>query len=407
MPPSQSLNEIKTDLKAIIRQNSDRGFLPYGGCNRVCLAMSNMVEGSRALGDRQETLDVHLYILLEAVKLISHADTSSGMVTDVIHDCLAGVEELAKSAPDERKKPILDAIVKTAKNKAFQEWAEFAFEMLRSTVHLVRDHKQAETVYALFPILGKTYSGEEYPDRYVITQGMIEKLDGAEAADRYRMENLHIPEIRTLAVEQALSSEQFAVAEKLCLEALKNDKTYGEPSEWAYYLERIYRQIGDKEKRIKIVRQILKKGDRSFYPKLKELYESDGVWQQKRESVLEELSKEYMSHKYAALLSEEGELARLLEVIQASHYLIEHFGKQLAREFPAETFEIYEKYILKEAADATDRRKYKGVCKLIKGYYDSGAKVEAQGMIRLLAEKYPRRAALLDELEALGKKLKK
>lgn len=37
-------------------------------------------------------------------------------------------------------------------------------------------------------------------------------------------------------------------------------------------------------------------------------------------------------------------------------------------------FSIYEAYILSEAAEATDRKKYKGVCKLLKDYYDAGAR---------------------------------
>jgi hypothetical protein len=45
---------------------------------------------------------------------------------------------------------------------------------------------------------------------------------------------------------------------------------------------------------------------------------------------------------------------------------------------------VYEEYILNEAAAATDRRKYKGVCKLIKDYSDAGAKEEARDIPVLL-----------------------
>jgi hypothetical protein len=89
----------------------------------------------------------------------------------------------------------------------------------------------------------------------------------------------------------------------------------------------------------------------------------------------------------------------LLGVVQANNIYIEHYGKQLAREFPADTYSIYEKYILNVAAEATDRRKYKGVCKLIKSYSEAGAKEEAMKVIGRLVEKYPRRPAMVDELE--------
>lgn len=407
MPNTLTLAETKIEIKRLIRNHSDRGFLPYQGCNHVCHAMLTIVEDSKTLEDRKESFDIHLFILIEVVKLISHADTSSGSVNDVIDYCLEGIEEYSKSAPDDDRKILFNAIIKSAKNKAFKDWAEYGYRLLRNAVYLVQEHKQAEIVYGLFPILGTMYGGKEYPDRYVITQGIIERLEGAAAAEQYQMQHIHIPEIRTMVVERAMSSQQYALAEKLCLEGLQNDKSYGQVSAWAYYLERIYTELANAEKQIEMVHLILIKGDRSYYGKLKDLYKAAGVWEQRRESILQELSKAYMSYKYADLLSEEGELARLLSVVQADPVYIEQYGKQLAREFPAETYLIYETYITSEAAAAADRKKYKRVCKLIKGYFDTGAKPEARELIQRLMEKYPRRAAMVDELEALAKKLTK
>jgi hypothetical protein len=402
-----TLSLLKGELNALIRYNADRGFLPYSGCNRICDAMITIVEESKALDDQKLTFDIHLFILVEVVKLIAYADTSSGAVGDVVSYCLEGLQELSKSARDDNRSQMLGAIIKTTKNKVFKEWAEYGYQLLRNTVYLVQDHKQAEKVYDLFPLLGPMYDGQEYPDRYVITLGIIERLDGTAAADQYRMEHLDVSEIRVIAVEQALSAQQYALAEKLCLEALQKDKPYGKPAVWAYYLERIYAELANKEKQIEMVRLILMRGDKSYYVKMKQLYQSEGTWEHRRESLLEELSKAYMSHEYAALLSQEGESSRLLGVVQATNMYIEHYGKQLAREFPAETYSIYEKYILNEAAAATDRRKYKGVCKLIKSYSDAGAQEDARDIIRRLVEKYPRRAAMRDELEAQGRKMKK
>ncbi len=54
-----------------------------------------------------------------------------------------------------------------------------------------------------------------------------------------------------------------------------------------------------------------------------------------------------------------------------------------------------------------DRRKYKRVCSLIKNYFEAGAKAAARQIIRHLIEKYPRRVAMVNELEMIGKKLMK
>lgn len=405
MPNMQSLTVTKSELKKLIRSNSDRGFLPYSACNRVCDAMIMILENSKRLDDHKMSFDTHLFVLVEVLKLIAHADTSSGAVSDVVRCCLDGIEAFSKSAPDDKIRVMFNEVIKAVKNKVFKEWGEYGYQLLRSTTSLVQDHKQAEIIYSLFPILGTMYGGKEYPDRFIIEQDIIERLDGAAEAEQYRTAHIHIPEIRMMVVERAMVARQYTEAEKLCLEALQVDKTYGKPSNWAYYLERIYAELGYKEKQIEMVQLILRRGDRTYYSRLKALYESDGIWERHKELVLRELSEAYLSHVYAALLSEEGELARLLGVVQANPMYIEYYGKQLANGFPTETYPIYEAHIIDEAAAATDRRKYKGVCKLIKNYYGAGAKVEARNMIQRLMEKYPRRAAMVDELVSLEKKL--
>ena len=311
------------------------------------------------------------------------------------------------SVPAEDRKTLFNSIIKAAKNKAFDGWEELAYRLLRSTVHLVQEEKQAQAIYDLFPILGTMYDDKEYPDRYVITQGIIERLEGAEAAERYRMEHLHVPEIRRTVVEEAIAAERYDLAEKLCLEAIAVDIRHWEPSQWAYCLERIYEKIGDTAKLTVIVEQIMMKRVPSYYPKLKALYDAEGTWEQRKESVLNKLSKAYMPHEYAALLAAVGETARLLDVVKENQNLIEPYGKQLAREYPGETYRIYEAYILNESAAVTDRRKYKGVCRVIKSYHAAGGKTEARTMIERLIEMYPRRVAMVDELETLDRRLKK
>jgi len=400
-----NLTEVKQEVKQLIRANSERGFLPYSGCNRVCHGMSMILEESLASGDTDVALDIHLYILTEVTKLIAHADTSSGAVTDVVHQCLHGIEACTKSSPDEDKKGMFQKIIKTAKHKAFQEWAEYGYQLLRSAANLVDHEKQAAKVYELFDVLGKMYDDKPYPDQYLITQQIIGQLEGAAAADRYRKEHLHIPEIRALVVEQAMADGDYEAAKKLCLEVLPAGKMYGRTSRWAFKLEQIYAALGDRQKHIEIVRRILLSGESSYYARLKELYSVDGGWEPCKEALLDELSTVYMSHAYAGLLADEGEWTRLLGVVRQTPMFIEDYAIPLAKLFPTETYLIFEDYILSEAALATDRRKYRGVCKIIRAYHKAGAKTEAKAMIGRLIAQYPRRVAMVDELEALDRKL--
>lgn len=407
MNSSEQLKDIKQRIKILIRSNSDRGFLPYGGCNRVCHELSSLSEEVELLPDRRYVLNAQLLVLLEAVKLISHADTSSGMVTDVIRNCLYVVDGLSQSAESEDHKFFFDAILKAVNNKAFQDWEEYGYELLRTTVYLVKDSKQADKVYAMFPILGPMYSGNAYPATNLITYEILQRLDGEIAANRYMMDHIEVDELREIAVEKALQAKQYDLVEQLCVGAMKNvGKWSSGISQWAQYLEKLYTETSEMEKLSNVVRQILFQGNRSYYSKLKDLYMSQGIWSEEHKQILlQELSKIMLPNSYAILLDQEGEYCELLEVVQNNPYLIQDYGKQLVKVYKSETTIIYEEYILKQSVDATDRRMYKGICKLIASYSKVTDPQSALIVIDRLSGIYPRRTAMLDELEKVRAKL--
>jgi hypothetical protein len=71
----------KNQIKSSIRRYSDRGFVSYSGCNRVCTEMRSIMqiaEDHTKDFDCQQAFDIYIMVLLEAMKLITYADTSSG-----------------------------------------------------------------------------------------------------------------------------------------------------------------------------------------------------------------------------------------------------------------------------------------------------------------------------------------
>lgn len=409
MADSQQQTDLKNQIKAYIRRNSDRGFVNYSGCNRICAEMMSIMQAVETSNNTVQAFDIYIMILLEAIKLISHADTSSGAAGDVIHGCVSEIDKLCQTADKENHKHFFDTIIKTARNKAFKEWPEDGYRLLKCAVYFVGNDKQAQKVYEVFPILGSMYDGKDYPDKLLITLGIIERLEGKDAADKYLMENIDVPELRMIAVENALAAKHYLFAEKLCIEALKKNPRgyFNKPAPWAYYLQRLYAETSNEEKLTEMVRFILLHWDSSYFKKLKAIYLQQGRWDREKEPLLEELSKAYMPHLYALLLAQEGEVQRLFDVIaKQKSYIIDH-GKQIAESFPEETYKIYEEYILEEAKEATDRGKYRKVCKIIKNFYEAGAKVEAIEMIERLNGMYQRRPAMIEELAGLKKKLNK
>lgn len=256
---NQELLDLKEQMKIAIRRNSDRGFVPYSGCSRVCVeiqAVMNVAERYAKALEYQQAFEIYIMVLLETVKLVSHADDSGGGCGDIIHFCLEEIDVICKNVAENGDKKYFDTLIKTTKNKAFEDWAEWAYWLLKSAVYFVSNEKEAGQIYDLFPALGGMYSGEDYPDKLFIILGITERLHGKEAARKYLFDNLDLDEFRKIAVEEALTKKDFSFAERLCLEALaKNDYGYyGKPSQWAYFLEQIYEATNNIDSLIATVR---------------------------------------------------------------------------------------------------------------------------------------------------------
>ena len=409
MAIDQRLSEIREWITTTLRRNSDRGSLPYRGCDQVCMEMFSILEEAEQLQDQKLAFDIRMLILLRMMKIISYADTSSGMATDVIQTCFANIEELCQNADEIHHKYFFDTIIKGAKNKVFQGWGDDSYELLKSAVYFVCNKKQAQKITDTFPLLGTSYNGNPYPEQLLITLAMIERLDGTEAADQYMMEHIDVPEMRMHAVEKALESKHYLRVEALCREAIKGNIRghYGRRSPWAYYLERLYTETAQQEKLLEMIRFILLERDTSYFQKLKDMYVAQNVWEEMREPLWQELSKVLAPHEFAALLAEEDEVQKLLDVVRQHPDLVFHYGKQLAVTFPVETYAMFEACIITEAQAATDRRKYRQVCRMIKDFAAAGAKGRALELVDRLAVMYPRRPAMLEELAAARNKLEK
>jgi hypothetical protein len=406
------VSELKQQIKATIRRNSDHGFVPYAGCNRVCAEMAsimNIAESCRQATEYHEAFDIYLMLILESARLVSHADDSDGGCSDIILCCIDGIDAICKQLVDSENQYFYDALVKTAKNKVFEPWPDWAYRLLKVAVYFVNDQKWAGKIYDILPTLGKMYNGEDYPDKHLITLGIIERLEGKEAARKYIFEHLELDEIREIAVKNGITEGDFVLAERLCREALmKNDSgRYARPSRFFYYLEQVHEITNNTDGLVATRRAILMKGDTAYFRKLKSLYEELGVWEQEKEPLWSELPRKIGSHNYTVLLAQENELELLLEQVKMNKSYITYFGKQLAAEYPDQAYQIYEEYIYNQAEQANDRRKYRQVCSYLKGLAEAGAKTRALTIITRLNELYPRRPAMLDELAKLERKLNK
>ena len=130
------LEVAKMTISTSIKCNTVRGFIGWHSCDNICMDMHDVLDMCEDAFKReryQESLEADTYVLVSGVKLASCADSSSGMLTDVIMRAFElidlSTQTIAKLDAAMRKHA-LSLIIKEAKKKAFDGWDSWCYALL-------------------------------------------------------------------------------------------------------------------------------------------------------------------------------------------------------------------------------------------------------------------------------------
>jgi hypothetical protein len=354
--------------------------------------------------------------------LSSYADSSSGWLSDTVFRAQEVIRNVCKIVPkdSEDKEYIFTHGLKDSQHKDFDGWDDYPYSLLRSIAMLVTE-KTLDKFYAVLDaftqkIVDKNSEYEFGRDRHIesdrlVRYELILATQGENAADSYVNENLKFDKFRELAIQNSLTKSDFALAEKLCLDRVVthkyHEKPYTSPSKWDYLLYEVYEKKGDIKKQIETSERILFLYDIEYFDVLKKLLSEKGVWGAEYPSLRERLKNDLPYEKYMEILSREGDTVHLFEQVGIHPKFIFLYGKLLSLYYTDEVREICLDEIRRQTAEASTRGQYKKVCGNIKKLAEYSEFDDAYAVIAELKKAYPRRPALLEELDSLVIKLEK
>lgn len=322
---------------------------------------------------RQIKVNAHLhtlsprFILINLAKLASASDDSAGGITDArgyVRDVLEKACSCVKHGSTEAEYIYLQSI-KDSRNKAFDGWDEFAYDLLLKTARLATEDNEQEMFSAADELYSKAsdraYSS--WADAFdVLVRLEVVKATGSDIdVANYIAANLKYDAVRRIAVASSINASDYAHAEKLCFDALAvNEETnkYSRPSEWWYMLFEIYDKSGETEKKIQAAEDLLFRFNTKYYAVLKQLLTPKGVWRSEYPSILVRLEQSFSYHKLMEILSKEGEFSLLLEQDSKYPSCVFDYGKQLSERFSQQTYSLCIAIIHSEANEANNRIKY-------------------------------------------------
>lgn len=419
IPTEDIIPIVKNTIAASIKCNTHRGYIGWSSCDNICMDMHDCFDMCAETLEKRGymvALEAATYILISGVKLASHADSSSGMLTDVIMCTYELIDKCTKEIEkkdQQMRDQALALIIKEAKKSVFDGWTDWRYDLLKSGICLC-DEKSAKKLEKVLDTLLEI-SQEDYFPEYTKKEDLIVRyllyrhLYGKKNMQKELYQNISINELRIIAIKDAMEEKNYDEAEKLCLEKANAENTWhyrsGDPEDWNNMLYDIYKIANNTEKQIAQAKKLLLMGNGKFWEVLKQIYKECGAWNENYESLLDELKDSKRTVCYRSVLISENEKKRLLEDVMENPYDLFYYGKCLIKEYPEQVYELCYREISESCAQAKDRREYKKITKNIAQLIKWKGNDTAKSLIEELKQRYPRKPALLDELEKVEKKL--
>ncbi|MGM9580279.1 MAG: hypothetical protein ACI3U2_03475 [Anaerovibrio sp.] len=419
MPTADIVSTVKTIIAASIKFNTHRGFINWRSCDNICMDMHDCLDmcgETFKLGGYMAALEASVYILVSGIKLAYRADSSSGMLTDVILRTYEPIGNCAKEIAKQDKEmrdQALALIIKNAKKKVFDGWIDWRYDLLKCGICLC-DEKSAKKIEKTLDKFLEDIQEAPLPE-YRQEQDLLVRyrihrhLYGRNYTKDELYQNISLDEFCLIAIKDAIEDKNYDEAEKLCLDKINKEKfrhyCSSNPEDWNNILYDIYKAANDIEKQITQAKKLLFMGNEQFWDVLKLILNECGTWTENYEVLLNGLRDSKQTVCYRSILIAENEKKRLLEDVMAYPYDLFCYGEYLVKEYPEHVYDLCYKEISKNCAEAKDRREYKKVTKQIAQLIKWKGKDTAKALIDELKQTYPRRPALLDELGKVEKKL--
>ncbi|GAA4059005.1 SWIM zinc finger family protein [Amphibacillus indicireducens] len=410
-PKEDEIFASRALIKEYIESATDNGFVSYNDAWDAVYGAELVLEKMLNYLDSDETKTIILLgemILAEMTDLIGYCDDSGGAIGGVIDQAIENMAyataQTTAHLSTKEKLEIVQLLVKASQHERYQGWSDWQLALLKICLPLC-DVADCRTL--LENELEKL-SNEAKPNRYLLKEikllqaELIKKYDSDEQTQRFLAENIAIPEIREQIILQHFEQKDYQQALELCVDGEKLDHDYaGLVSRWKNYRYQAYEQLNDLENQKSLGMSLLLAGDYDYFGKLKKLHEKD-QWPAVLDYITENIDQTgYRNHVYLQILKAENLTDKLLTFCKNNPSMVSELYPDLMTEYPEQVKEIFIHSIRSIAEHSSNRKEYRGVCKIIRTFNKATDHENTAKIIKELEQRYHRKPAFLDELSKI------
>jgi uncharacterized Zn finger protein len=393
---------------------AEYGMIDYRGAKTAAKTLREFIlraDEQLEQGEPETALLMYQTVMENVIDVIPMSDDSSGELGACISLALEKLEQCAGHLSQPHRQALLTYVLNQAKRRELSgfDWRwdllEIATDLVttpgdRAELMKILDEIDNEGRQSFFGLVS-TFNAGRTAD---IRLKLIERLDGEQAANAFIQANTHLPHFKALIINRHVQKGEFAEAKKLINAAIEDANKQRLPGLAANYragLLEIAKQEQDTPMIIKLAREfLLQRPAEEYYTLLKKTVASN-EWPAFVEGLIKDTPNTYFATEFSAwLFAKEGMWDRLLGLIKSdSAWLAEHYHAELEKRFPDAMAEHYESFALYAVEGSANRDGYKKAAEYLRRMKKLGQTTRADKLISELRRTYPKRRALLEELD--------
>lgn len=421
-------DKLRKQIRNTVKAYTYRQYIDYRAAGELANDLYNVLRLGEDYCSKQNLLDagtLAMVFIQEVMPASTYSDDSSGHIGGVISEGISLLQDVALKSPYALKEKIVDYLSKELKNDLYFDYGNFGYDMVLMYAQLSLDLGTVDSFLQFVDAALAKEEKEVYKYRLEffteLKVSVLTKVNRKYEADQLLEQQIYLPKMRRIKVEEVIANEDYNSAKKLLKEGIRlaeDQRHPGTVRQWEQYLLR----IAELEKDIQSVRFYLEKFafdrylDKSYYRKLRDTYpatEWEQVIEKKINSVKREIDKDkkhsqWVTREYMELLKlgdvyvEEKMYDRLIALVQHQENIdtVLSYHTNLYKDYPNELMEVYNSLLDKSAKEGSDRSAYKALMKkvlFIAKDIPSGLEL-LKNKMQDWKELYKRRPAMVDEI---------
>jgi len=374
-------------------------------------------------------------VLKQTVEVLPDSDDSNGDIGDTIENAIQLLHTIANSGQvaNELKEQIFDFLQAELYKDIYFDYGDFGYELFPVFQSLAVALGKSEQFLQFIDnrIASHTGAYTDYRKDFYRTQmvSFLKATGNSKEARKLVHQSMDIVEVRLAEMNKAIKRKDFAKAKEFIAGGIKIAEKKAHPGTVAQWQEQLLR-IAVLEKDQEAIRYYTKHFafgqwfNESYYKQWKQTF-SNTEWKEVIEKHIEEtiakITKEHEKSKnkmwsipaytlflrgLAPIYIQEKYWDRLLALLQQETdlFAILEYHKYLFKEYPGKLLELYLPAFERKADRCNSRSEYKELAGTIKMVIKDipVAKPKIILLVKNLKQKYPRRPAMIEELDKIN-----